>query len=185
MFLLDGFYKPNFAYDEQPDAILEIRDRWSDYLKYSDPIRADPDIFKRKVVAGKRDTGSTVAKLLSVHGLTFRPASNDITSGIAKVKGFINFHKKIEHPITGVTPAPMLYVNDKLEWFDREIMNYFWQRNPQGQTTDTPRDFNDHGMDMTKYSLIHLPDPSDVVIPKDVLPPGWMRWREVEEHDAV
>jgi hypothetical protein len=150
-------------------------------LRYIDPIRADPDIFRRKVVAGHKNTGTTVAKLLASNDMKFTPASNDITAGIAKVSSYVNLHPHVTHPQTGVANAPLLYVNKELSWFTEEILAYFWKKNDQGKSTDEPMDRDDHAMDMIKYGLSILPDPSEIKPPKDTLPPGWMQWHEQEE----
>lgn len=180
VFILDGYYKPNFSYEDQPREINKIRAKYNNLLNFEDAIRADPDIFRKKVIAGKRDTGSTVAKLLSVKGLTFRPASNIIESGIAKVSAYINGKADMPHPITGALGSPMLYIVDDLDWFNDEIMNYFWTKNTHGQRIDKPQDTKDHAMDMTKYMLCHLPAPSEVELPVAMQVPGWTKWHEAE-----
>ena len=184
--LFDGFYRRNFHYTEQPDAIAEIREKYTHYdLDFSRAIEADPAIFKPVVIAGLKDTGATIAKIYrDEYHLHMRPANNDIVQGLAKVSGYLNGRFDIPHPITGELKSSLLYVVDDLEddFFESEITNYYWKRNPAGQAIDEPADHqNDHAMDMTKYLLSHLPKASDIEVPSSALPPEWMFWREVDE----
>lgn len=179
--LLDGFHKADFNYTLQPVEIKRIRAKYSDLLSVSEPIIADPAIF-RSTVVGKRTTNTTIAKLFREPGMDLYmvPGSNDIVSGIAKVNGYIAGGEDFPHIITGASPGPLLYVVDELEWFMDEIYSYYWKRNPQGQFEDEPMDANDHAMNMVKYMLSKLPDPAELKIPASALPPGWMRWYEVD-----
>lgn len=178
--LVDGFYKPNFPYDEQTSEIERIRSKYIHLLDFNDAIRADPDIFRRKVIAGKKATGTTLASLLANERVHFKPASNDITAGIAKVTSYVNTHARIEHPVTDKLGAPLLYHAKELDWFETEILGYMWKKNSSGERIDEPIDNNDHAMDMLKYALSYLPDPSEIVTPPEALPPVWMNWHEME-----
>lgn len=181
--LLDGYHRAEFAYHEQPDAIREIRRNWLTYgLEPHEPIHADPAIFKRQVVAEYKSTGERLSELFRKAGILMRPGGNDIMSGIAKINSYLNGTHDIPHLLTGKRPGPLFYVCAELEWFTDEIHSYYWKRNPQGQTIDIPIDNNDHAMNMTKYMLSRLPEPSDIVLPKSAMPPGWMRWQEVDEN---
>jgi hypothetical protein len=182
VFIMDGFYEPNLDYSRHPKKITEIRDKYSEYLEVEDPIYADPDIFRRKVV-GSRASATSVANLLSDLGLEMRPAANDISNGIAKVASYINGRDDTPHIITGNTPGPLLYVVDDLTWFSDEIFSYYWKKSPQGNHVDEPVDENDHAMDATKYLLTKLPDPSEIVIPSNVLPPKWSFWHEAPDNE--
>jgi hypothetical protein len=87
--VLDGFYEPNLHYTEQPDRIFAIRLKYAGLLNFDqERINADPAIFKRTVIAGKKDTGETVSKLLSDLDVFTRPASNHILPGIAKINAY-------------------------------------------------------------------------------------------------
>jgi hypothetical protein len=179
MFIIDGYYKENFHYTLQPEEIFRIRDSYSPLgLDFSNPIQADPAIFKKIVVAGSKNTGDTLAKLYKDEGIITRAASNEVLAGIAKINGYINGRIDIPHLITGETPGTLLYVCDDIEFFEDEITSYYWKRNPAGQNIDEPMDSNDHAMNTLKYMLAHLPHPSKIEIPKTALPPGWMMWQE-------
>lgn len=109
-----------------------------------------------------------------------RPASNDITAGIAKVSAYLNGSWATPSPYhDNLLPGPLVYVTANLDFFHNEISNYFWKRNPQGEWIDEPIDRNDHAMDTIKYGLAKLPDPSEIVIPKSVIAPEWMFWHEM------
>lgn len=183
VFILDGFYRPNFHYTDQPSEIFSIRLRYASMLRYNERINADPAIFKRTVVAGKKDTGETISKLLADQEIYTRPASNHILPGIAKVNAYLANTLWVPHPITGeksVDGHPLLYIADDLDWFDDEISNYYWKKNPLGQNIDEPQDNNDHAMNALKYFLAFSPHPSKIIVPQAALPPGWMRWQEFD-----
>lgn len=180
VFVMDGYYIPEFKYDKQPGAITDIRSKYASYLEIEDPIWADPSIFRRQVIAGHKATGDTLAKLYKEMGIRMRPASNDITSGIAKVNAYIGGSVNTPHILTGETPGPMLYIVDDLQWYSDEVFSYFWKRNPQGMQIDEPIDGKDHAMDATKYMLAKLPSPSEVIVKRNAQTPEWMFWREVE-----
>jgi hypothetical protein len=177
--ILDGFYEPNFHYTLHAEKIFEIRQGYAGYgFKFNDSIRADPAIFKKIVVAGRKDTGDTIAKLLGDDGLHMRPASNDVVAGIAKINAYINGRADIKHLITGELNSPLLYVIEDLEFFEDEVTSYYWKKNPLGNLIDEPQDENDHAMNTLKYMLAHLPHPSKIEVPKSHIKPPWMFWQE-------
>lgn len=176
--VLDGYHEPNFDYTEQPAAIRDIRRKYVGKLRVSEKINADPAIFRRQVIAGKRNTGDTLARLYSNDGLDMRPATNNIESGIAKVSSYLNGLPKIPHLVTGEDGGPLIYFVDDLAFIDDEINSYYWKRDPFGNHIDEPQEHNDHAMDMLKYLLAWLPEPGKIVIPREALPPQWMFWHE-------
>lgn len=181
MIIIDGFHEPNLHYTMHAEKIFEIRQRYSNYgFKFDEAIRADPAIFKKVVVAGRKDTGDTIAKLLRDDDLYTRPASNDIIAGIAKVNAYINGRADIVNPFTGDLNSPFLFVVDDLEFFEDEVTSYYWKKNPLGNLTDEPQDTNDHAMNTVKYMLSHLPLPSKIEVPKTHIKPSWMFWQEEE-----
>jgi hypothetical protein len=180
--IVDGFYKPNFNYDQHPQAIAEIRLKYIQYLDFDDPIIADPAIFRKSVVA-KRETGTSIATLLREMDVDVRPGHSDVTSGIAKVNAYLADKVGARHLLTDEPSGPMLYVADDLSWFENEITNYYWKKNPFGEQIDEPQEHNDHAMNTVKYMLSHLPEPSQIIIPSNVLPKEWMFWREMEPEE--
>lgn len=181
LIIFDGYYEPNFHYTLQPDKIFEIRGQYAHYdIKFNEPIEADPAIFKRIVIAGKKDTGDTIAKLYDEEGLRTRPASNDVIAGIAKVNGYINGRPSVPHLIGKHEPSTLLYFSDNIEFIEDEITSYYWKRNPMGEMTDEPSDHKDHAMNTIKYMLSHLPHASKIIIPTHAQVPAWMFWQETE-----
>lgn len=179
--ILDGFYKSNFHYTDQPAEVFKIRLKYAGLLNFEqEKINADPAIFKRTIVAGKRDTGDTISKLLADLEMYTRPATNHILPGIGKVNAYLTGAHWTPHLITGEKPGPLLYVCDDLGWFDDEISNYYWKKNPLGMTIDEPQEHGDHAMNALKYLLAFSPHPSQIIIPKKELPPGWMFWQEFD-----
>jgi len=180
--LVDGYYKPDFNYQLQPAEINKIRLKYAGLISFEDPIIADPAIFKKQVVA-KRETGTSVSRLLADLGLDLRPGNNEIVAGIAKVNAYLAEKQGARHLLTNEPNGPMLYVCEELTWFDQEITNYYWKKNPFGDKIDEPQDRNDHAMNALKYMLSFLPEPSEIVLPKDLLPPDWMFWQEMEPEE--
>lgn len=178
--ILDGYYKPNFAYPEQPLEIMKIRGRYP--LEYEDKIIADPSIFRKQVVS-HQTTGESVHNLLRTgNDLRFRMGTNDITAGIAKVSAYLS-GIDIPHLVTGDRPSPLLYFVDDLHFIEDEIGAYYWKKNPQGIQLDEPQGDTDHAMDTLKYMLSFRPMPSEVQIPRDQIVPQYMYWHETEEQD--
>ena len=153
------------------------------YLFFNEPLVADPAIFRRIVVAGQAVRNTTIARILKDGGLNLRAGSSDVLSGIAKVNSYIAGTPKTPHLATGDRPGPLLYVAAELPWFQDEVMSYYWKRDSQGRNIDEPVDHNDHAMNTVKYMLSKLPDPSEIVVPEDVLPPRWTYWQEMNMDD--
>lgn len=184
VFFIDGFYRREFKYTDQPQAINDIRARYDHMLSYKDAILADPDIFRRKVVAGV-ETGETVARLFASLGVRMRPANNEVKAGIAKINGYLAGLPDLppvceSHGEYDV--QPLLYFAEELDFVQSEMTSYYWKRNPQGEYIDEPQERNDHAMDVIKYSLSRLPEASKIVIPSAALPPKWMFWHEETIH---
>lgn len=184
VFVLDGFYTPEFPYTQHAPAVYEVRNRYVGLLHSRDAIQADPDIFRKKVIQG-HDTGTSIARLLRDDGLKLQPAQNEVGTGIAKVSAYLSGKKGVPHIVTGDDPGPLIYFADDLPFVTDEFSSYYWKKNPQGLNLDEPVDGNDHFLDDLKYLLSRLPEPSKIIIPRDQVPPGYMFWREmsVEEYN--
>jgi len=181
--ILDGFYHPNFDVSLHAATIREIRGRYHGFLQFPEPVIADPAIFRRIVVAGQQVRSTTISRILKDGGLNVRPGSNDILSGIAKVNSYIAGTPKTPHLTLGTTPGTLLYVAEELPWFQDEIMSYYWKRDPQGKALDEPSDKDDHAMNVIKYMLSKLPEPSEIKVPSEALPPRWSYWHEMSMED--
>jgi len=179
--LIDGYYRPGFNVFEQPDLIKSLREPYLGKIDFDDPINADPACFKRQVISGYKSTGETIANIFRDADIRMRPASNDITAGIAKVSAYFNGSRATPSPFhDNYAKGPMLFVAQNLDFWHNEVSNYFWKRNPQNMYVDEPLDRDDHAMDATKYLIARLPDPAEIHIPKAQSLPAWHYWHEVE-----
>jgi len=114
-----------------------------------------------------------------------RPANNDIITGVAKVGAYLGDQPTHPHLITGAPSGPLLYFVDDLEFIQDEITNYYWDKSTLGDMQDKPIDRDDHALDTLKYMLSHLPDPSEIKIPKSAVIPPWMFWHELNDDGTV
>lgn len=178
VFFVDGFYKPTPNAGTAAAMILEIQERYRDYIDIDDGyIYADPAIFKRTVLDGQGENATTVAKILKSYDLKVIPGQNDITSGIMKITEYLA-------PVEGLGFEPdqelgaLMYFSSKLTFVDDEFLNYFWKTSREGERIDEPRDGNDHAMDTIKYALSKLPDASELYYIKPKKTPEYMQWQE-------
>lgn len=188
VFFIDGYYQPDYDYRLQAMEIKRIRARWAHLITQEDDIYADPALFKKIMVAGKKNTGETVAKLFEEEGITLIPASNHVLPGITKVNAYLNGFPGFEHVDKKPDPegAPLLFFAEELQFVEDEITAYYWKKHTiTGKNLDEPMDTNDHAMNALKYGLAHRPMPSAIIQPKDKLPPGWMFWREQSDEEAL
>lgn len=179
VFIIDGFHVPNFDYSEQPMKIFELRSKYLQYLKFDDPILADPAIFKSIVIA-KRKTGTTIANEFRDMGIDCIPADNSIIHGIAKVNAYLNDRHGWPDFNSGDPAGPLIYFVEDLTFISDEMGSYYWKRNSMQNFIDEPVDHDDHAPNVIKYMLSKLPEPAKIVVPSANLPPGWMYWREME-----
>lgn len=180
VFILDGYYRAGFDYTEQPATIREIRAKYDRQLKYKNDIYADPAIFRRQVITGRKDGGTSLATVFKrEYDLHMIPGTSDFTTGIAKVASYLNGTER--------TPAldregsgPLLYFCEDLDFIPDEMETYFWKKNTHGQRIDEPQDGHDHSLDNLKYMLSKLPEASKIVLPMEECAKPWMRWGEMD-----
>lgn len=156
IFIIDGFHMKEARIDWQAEQMQRIR---REYGGDVDDIFADPSIFKRSASTGKI-VGKSVAEIFWDYDSDLRlvRGNNDIKNGIVKVQSYLQSYGFHNHPITGESNAPYLYVSDKLQWLTDEFASYYWNTNSKGETDDKPVDKNDHGLDALKYMLSYTPD---------------------------
>lgn len=182
VFILDGFYKAEQSMEVSAGLIDVIRDTYDIDPDALPPIWADPALFRRTASGGSK-VGETVAGMYQRdHGIRMQPGANDISAGIVKVGQYLGGLKKHEHPFTGMSGAPYLYISDKLDFFNNEITEYYWKKSGSGDDTDLPNDRNDHAMDTTKYLLSSRPKLAQYRGKPDAQP-AYLSWHEIEREE--
>lgn len=182
VFDVAGFYEKEQTIEQLAERIKAIRREYKAFLLDEDsidPILADPAVFRR-VSGNSKTVGVSAAGLFSELGIRMTRGNNDIISGIAKVQSYLSLDKGHRHPITGVFEAPRLYFSADQHWIDREIVDYIWKRDTNGDYEDKPMDRNDHAMDRIKYMLTNRPRIAMLMPKRDKIPPAFMRWSELE-----
>jgi hypothetical protein len=148
--IADGFYEAQMQVPKQAKKIKEIRNKW--HIVPTDRIYADPDLFKSKHAA-RNTVGESIAQLFADEGIDLQRGASAIDAGIEKVSSYLAVDDMHRNPLTLNYGAPRLLVNSVLDFWHNEIVDYYWNRNIQGENVDKPRDTNDHAMDATKYLL--------------------------------
>lgn len=193
VFILDGFYEKEQNIAQLSKKMKQIRKEYgyapSDDVgnyKSSDDLKvlADPAVFRR--ASGNSQTvGTTTSGMFREHSIKMVRGNNDVLNGIAKVQSYLYVDPNHRHPIdTSKIGAPRLFISKKLDWFDKEIVDYYWKKDSAGEYEDTPTDRNDHAMDMTKYLLSKRPRVATFVkssVPSTAIPAAYRRWREQPE----
>jgi len=183
IFILDGFYNAEQAMEVSAAKREAILDSYGIDLDKLAATKADPALFRR-TTAGKSRVGTTVAGMYQQdHNWRMTPGANDISSGIMKVGQYLSATPRHEHPLTGMSNAPYLYVSDKLDWWHNEVTEYYWKKNGSGDETDTPSGKNDHAMDATKYLLTDRPKLA-IYVGKPNAPPSYLSWHEAERNET-
>lgn len=180
IFLVDGGY---YTGEENRIDIIakDIKDKRQLYgFNPTKPIYADPAIFRRGRTSSKL-VGQSVSSMYAEQGIQMQRGNNDIQNGIKKINGYLSSHNFHEHPIFGHTPAPYLYVSDKLQFFIDEINEYYWRKNQHGEYIDEPTDRNDHAMNTMKYLLSPQPQIASLMAVPSNTQPSYMKWHEYEE----
>lgn len=173
--ILDGFYDPGLTDKQIINKIVEIREKYDGYLRFREPIYADPAIFKKTQVRGEEVT--TVANLLEAGGLWLVPGQNAITSGILKVTSYLAM-QEFNGLLVPEANGPNLLFSDNCQFIADEFLGYFWKKNPMGDQVDEPIDRNDHAMDTIKFMLSRVPDATELNYIKPPVTPEMLKWHE-------
>lgn len=161
--VIDGFYRPEYPIEHAARDIKQLRRKYDVPVHGSMPQRilADPSLFKRGASSSKT-VGITVSGLFRGEGISMRRANADIVNGIVKVQAHLLPRTNHIDPITGTSPAPLLFYATELSFVLDEITDYYWRIDPAGERSDMPMDRNDHAMDATKYLLTDRPMPAKI-----------------------
>lgn len=182
VFILDGFYKGEYSIDEQAAHIYRIRDKYKIAIESKNAIIADPDLWRKKAIAGFKQTGKKISDIFKDEfKLNMKPGDNTINAGILKVSSYLNSYSHLP-PIVPGTKSRLIYFNEELNFIRDEFTNYFWKTNPQGEREDTPMDRNDHALDTIKYILSYRPKPGEIKVDPSTVMPPWMHWQEEPDH---
>lgn len=188
MILLDGFYQKEASPEwsaNRMKGLLALYHLDNMFAEYDAPVvYADPDIFRRKGSTSKT-VGISTASMFEELGINMVAGNNDIDNGIVKIRSLLAIKNKHRNPFTNNLGAPHMFVSSKCDWWVNEITDYMWKRSTDGELEDKPRDKNDHAMDMTKYACTHLPSPARAVVPREVIPPGFLRWNEMPDNNPT
>lgn len=184
-FLMDGFYEAELSISKIAKQIKDCRKSVASQIGFDTefrPILADPAIFRRTPTKGE-NVGITVAGMLREELISTQRANNNVVSGIAKVQSYLEIDAKHPHPMTGELGSPHFFVSNHLDFFDKEITDYYWKKDTAGEYCDEPTDRNDHSMDMTKYFFTNRPRIAlfDRRLLKSKAP--YMRWGEVNDNN--
>lgn len=177
IFVVDGFYEPGLTDAGLAERILALQAKYEAYIRFREPIWADPAIFKRTQVKGESVT--TLAKLLEERGLYIKPGQNAVASGIMKVTGYLAILPN-NHYQDLTLHGPSLYFSDDLQFIADEVLSYFWKTNPLGDRIDEPVDRNDHAMDAIKFMLSRVPDATKLLYNQPLPTPEMYKWHELQ-----
>lgn len=176
VFIVDGFYEPGLTDSGIASKINELRAKYEAYIRFREPIWADPAIFKRTQVKGESVT--TLANLLTEAGLYIKPGQNAIASGIIKVTGYLSILPN-NHFEDSNLHGPSIYFSDDLQFIPDEFLSYFWKTNTMGDRIDEPVDRNDHAMDTIKLMLSRVPDATKLLYNQPPVTPEMLKWHEL------
>lgn len=181
--IADGFYEPGKTVHWQAEKIREIRAKWK--VVPTEPIFADPDIFRKKHATAD-SVGQSIATLFMDQKIEMQRGANDVKSGIEKVSSYLTIDKGHTHPVSRDIGAPRFFVSSNLEFVSNEFADYYWNRNTVGQNVDKPLDRNDHAMDTIKYLFTNQANVIGMIAPKksNLIPPQLLVWNE-RDNDNV
>lgn len=177
--VLEGYHEKELSVKDQIAKIKAIRAKTGMRAN----IKADPSIFRRSNT-GVNQVGKTTSEIFydNGSGVVMERASNDITSGILKVKAYLSQVDYLRNPYSTQTPSPRIFFNSNLTFIREEFTSYMWGKKTDGTPTDLPVDKNDHAMDTIKYLLTDMPGPSELGPPVSRIP-SWLTWQEKPEQD--
>jgi len=179
VFILDGFYESMCSISKQCKLIKALRKKYN--IVPTDHIYADPQIFKG-TNASSTKVGESIVQLFREQGIEMQRGANNIESGLEKVASYLIPDDMHMHPVTRNYGAPRLFVSSNVEFWHNEIVDYYWNKNVQGENVDKPRDTNDHAMDATKYLFTKRGRVIGALRRRDwKLPPIAYQWTEREE----
>lgn len=185
VFLFQGLYQREQTVEALARAIKQLRSRYSELCVFEPdfgPVLADPAVFKRSTGTSKK-VGTTVARLFDANGVPMTPANNAIVTGIMKIKQMLTVDPTHVNPFTKTFGSPRLFVSDNLDFFDKEIVDYVWKKDTSGENEDTPRDKNDHSLDMLKYMLSKEVKLATASKPAFDIPPKALMFHEIDIPD--
>lgn len=174
--ILDGFHRAEMSVRDQIAEIKRIRVKFGGR---DDMILADPSIFRRSNT-GAQQIGATTAEIFydSGKGVRMMRASNDIDSGILKVKAYLQHYDYLRNPYRGDAGSPRMFIASHLEFLRDQYTTYMWDKNKDGSPMDKPKGGRDHAMDTTKYLLTNMPGPAEIKPPVSKIP-AYMQWHEI------
>lgn len=176
IFIVDGWYEKEMPIEDGAQLIHDVRNEWSSSKE--NLVWADPQLFRRGV-GDKKTVGRTVAEMFREEGIIMRRGNNEILNGIAKIQGYLGLHGFHKNPLTGLNPAPYLYISDKVEFLRNEFTDYYWKRdNDTNEHIDKPNDKKDHALDALKYMVSEQPRIAEILkrpVEEEV---AHMRWQE-------
>jgi len=185
-FLMGGFYEAELSPEKIATRIKDHRKEVASQIGFDAsfrPILADPAIFRRGP-GSSQTVGVTVAGMLRELQVNCMRANNNIVSGLAKVQSYLEIDIRHPHPMTGQLGSPRFFISNHLDWWDREIVDYYWKKDTAGQVQDVPNDRNDHAMDMTKYFFTNRPRLALYQRRVFNSKPSYMRWGEINDNSA-
>lgn len=165
-------YKEHYKAETRISEHRQIIHDMSRYAGFAEKIQAnlaDPEIFKKKserygaiysVAEEYTDVGGPLADIPPIH---WEPADNNEDMSRNRIDELLALRSNIQHPVTGESPAPMLYFLKKSEAFpfgiDKVLAQTKAQKRKQISVVNGKPIFSDerddkiadHGYDVLRY----------------------------------
>jgi len=110
--------------------------------------------------AGKNGIdGKSVQQAYMENGVYIRPANNHVAAGILKVQEYLKPVQFKKHPLTGLSPAPSLYIFKTCPALIDEFKTYEWEKTPPGkeqEAPEKPKKYKDHALDSIRYGIMAI-----------------------------